>query len=264
MTGAILSEFVKLRRRSVLVGAGLVLPLLAVIATVTLFAAAGTTPAVGPGAVFGPSLGQLGQAGGLTRGFTAAASVIGLLILVVFIAATTSEWNQSTIRMLLTRQPHRVRVFAGKAIAMLAVTAVVLVLALLASAAAAYVMAGIRDVPTGSWLTDAGLRRAGGDWLRALLSAGCYGLLGIALGILIRSTTVAVTAAFAWFFPLEHIFQSAWSDAGRWFPGLLINAVATDGSTDTTFARALTLALVLVALLLVVAAVDLRRRDINA
>jgi ABC-2 type transport system permease protein len=264
MTRAMLAELIKLRRRSVVIAAVAVLPLLAIIATATLFAAAGTKPSTGLDAVFGPSLAQLGLAGGLTRGFTATASVVGLLVLVVFIASTTSEWAHGTIRVIFTRDPRRLRVIAGKAAALLIVTGAALLLALIVSAIAAYTMASIRHVPTGSWLSSAGLQRAGGDWLRAMLSASCYGLLGIALGALIRSTTVAVTIAFAWFFPLEHIIQNSWSGAGRWFPGLLFGAVATDGTVETGFGRALLLAAVVVVAVVVVAAVDLRRRDISA
>lgn len=263
MIRAMQAEFIKLRRRSVLFGAGSVLPLLAIIATVLVFALAKTTASTGDRAVFGPSLTQLGQSGGLSRGFTAATGFIGLLVLVVFIAATTSEWGHGTIRMVLTRQPYRARVFAGKAMALLAATAVALALALVVSVVTAYVMAAARGIPTDSWLTGAGLQHAGGAWLRAMLSCSCFGLLGIALGLLIRSTTVAITVAFAWFFPLEHIIQNAWAGAGRWFPGLLFDAVTTDGNSETSFARALLLAAVVVVVFLVAATRDLRRRDIT-
>lgn len=76
------------------------LPLLAVVATSTVFAAATDRAAAGRDSVVGPSLGQLGQAGGLTRGFTVAANLVGLLVLVVFIASTASERSQGTIRTL--------------------------------------------------------------------------------------------------------------------------------------------------------------------
>src|SRR5207248_894540 len=116
MNRAILAELLKLRRRSVLIGAGAVLPLLAIIATVAVFASAGDGPPPTTQAEYKPNLAMLGAAGGMTRGFTAAASFLGLLVLVVFIASTTSEWSQGTVRMLLTRQPRRLQVFAGKAV----------------------------------------------------------------------------------------------------------------------------------------------------
>lgn len=263
MTRAILAELLKLRRRSILIGAGAVIPLITIVATVTVFAAAGDGPPPTEQAEFQPSLAMLGAAGGMTRGFTAAASFLGLLVLIVFIASTTSEWSQGTARALLTRQPRRLQVFAGKTVALLLVMAAALLVALVVAAITAYVMAAARGIPTGDWLTGNGLRDAAGDWARAALSLACYGVLGIAFGTLIRSTTVATAIAFAWFFPLEHIVQNAWAGAGRWFPGLLLEAVTSDGNNQTTFARALALGAVVVVALASVAAVDLRRRDIS-
>jgi len=264
MRRAILAELIKLRRRSILIGAGAVIPLLTIVATVAVFASAGDGPPPTEQAEFKPSLAMLGAAGGMTRGFTAAASFLGLLVLIVFIASTTSEWSQGTARLLLTREPRRLQVFAGKAAALLVVTAAALLVALFVSAITAYVMAAARGIPTNEWLTGDGLRDAAADWGRAALSLSCWGVLGIAVGTLIRSTTVAIAVAFAWFFPLEHIVQNAWAGAGRWFPGLLFEAVTSNGSTQTTFARALLLGGVVVAVIASVAAVDLRRRDISA
>jgi ABC-2 type transport system permease protein len=207
---------------------------------------------------------MLGATGGMTRGFTAAASFLGLLVLIVFIASTTSEWSQGTARVLLTRQPRRLRVFAGKAVALLIATSAALLVALFVAAITAYVMAAARGIPTADWLTADGLRDAAADWARAALALGCWGVLGIAIGTLIRSTTVAIAIAFAWFFPLEHIVQNAWAGAGRWFPGLLFEAVTSDGNVQTGFGRALVLGSVVVAVVASVAAVDLRRRDISA
>jgi hypothetical protein len=264
MTRAISAELLKLRRRSVLLGAGAVIPLITIVATVAVMAGASNGPPPTEQAEFKPTLAMLGAAGGMTRGFTAAASFLGLLVLIVFIASTTSEWSQGTARVLLTRQPRRLQVFAGKTVALLVVMAAALLVALVVASLTAYVMAAARGIPTSEWLTGAGLRDAAGDCARAALSLACYGVLGIAFGTLIRSTTVAIAIAFAWFFPLEHIVQNAWAGAGRWFPGLLFEAVTSNGNVETSFGRALALGAVVVAVLAAVAAVDLRRRDISA
>ncbi|HVV31068.1 MAG TPA: ABC transporter permease subunit [Mycobacteriales bacterium] len=265
MGNVIRAELLKLRRRSVVVAVAGVVPLLAVISTVVLFANAGSgSPDTGPQAEFNPTLGQLGESGGMTRGFVAAASFLGLLVLITFVASVANEWGQGTLRALLVREPRRLRLLAGKAVALLLVTAIAFVLALVAGSVAAYVMAAVRDVPTGAWLGAGGWRTTGGDWLRSVLSVGCYGLIGLALGSLVRSTTVGIAIAFAWFFPFEHILQNNWAGAGRWFPGLLFEAVATDGNDVTSFGRALALGAVVVAVIVAVACVDLRRRDVNA
>jgi hypothetical protein len=48
--------------------------------------------------------------------------------------------------------------------------------------------------------------------------------------IIVRSTVPAVAIAVAWMRPLEHIVQGVWADAGRWFPGLLLNAITRSGT----------------------------------
>src|SRR3712207_9463623 len=77
----------------------------------------------------------------------------------------------------------------------------------------------------------AALREAGVDLLRACAAATGYGLLGAALGTVVRSLPVALGIGLAWFLPFEHIVQNAWADAGRWFPGLLMEALAAGGAT---------------------------------
>ena len=137
-------------------------------------------------------------------------------------------------------------------------------LALLASCGTAFVAAALRDVPTGAWTSGPALQEAGLDLLRAAAAATGYGLLGAALGTLARSVPVALGVGLAWFLPLEHIVQNAWSGAGRWLPGLLLEALAAGGTDVTSLTRALLLGGGLVGLAVVVGAVDLRRRDVLA
>ena len=60
--------------------------------------------------------------------------------------------------------------------------------------------------------------------------------------------------------PFEHIVQNAWADAGRWFPGLLREALAAGGTSVTTVERSLLVGGAVVA----AAAYDLHRRDVLA
>ncbi len=259
------AELLKLRRPSVLYGAGAVLPAFALLATVLAFANAAAGPSAPAPANngFDLTLTELARSGGLTRGFTGAATFIGVLVFVLFLTSTTGEYGHGTLRVLLTRQPARLRLLAGKLLALLAFTAATLLAAEIVSAVAAVAMAQVRDVPTAEWFTGAGLARAGGDYGNALLTAGLFGAVGTVLGVLVRSTGVALGVGLAWFLPLEHIIQNSWAEAGRWFPGLLFEAVARGGTTETPYARALVLALVLAVGALVVGGFSFARRDVR-
>ena len=261
------AELLKLRRPAVLYGATGAMLGFALLATVLTFATAtnATTVAASPvgGAALGSTLGQLGQAGGLTRGFTIAAGFIGLLVFVLFTTNITSEYGLGTIRVLLTRQPRRAQLLAGKLLALLAFVAALLFAAELISAVASITLAHARDVSTADWFTTDGLGHLAGDYANAVLTATVFGTVGISLGVFTRSTPIALGIGLAWLGPLEHILQLSWSGAARWFPGLVFDAIASGGTTITTYQRALVTALAYAALALTGAAVSFIRRDVS-
>jgi ABC-2 type transport system permease protein len=261
------AELLKLRRPAVLYGAAGAMLGFALLATVLTFvtATSATTAAASPvgGAALGSTLGQLGQPAGLTRGFTIAAGFIGLLVFVLFTTNMTSEYGLGTIRVLLIRQPRRARLLAGKLLALLAFVAALLFAAELLSAAAAIALAHSRDVSTAEWFTAGGLHHLAGDYANAVLTATVFGTVGISLGVFTRSTPIALGIGLAWLGPLEHILQLSWSGAAQWFPGLVFDAVASGGTTITTYQRALALALAYAALALSAAAVSFLRRDVS-
>ena len=68
----------------------------------------------------------------------------------------------------------------------------------------------------------------------------------------------------AWMMPLEHIVQGVWADAGRWFPGLLLDAITRDGTTVTSYAHAIALGLLYVGAVAAVGVASFLRRDVTA
>ena len=261
------AELLKLGRPAVFYGATGAMLVFALLATVLTFATATSAKAAAAspvgGAALGSTLGQLGQPGGLTRGFTIAAGFMGLLVFVLFTTNITSEYGLGTIRVLLTRQPRRTRLLAGKLLALLAFVAALLFAAELLSAAAAIALAHARDVSTADWFTADGLHHLGGDYANAVLTATVFGTVGISLGVFCRSTPIALGIGLAWLGPLEHIIQLGWSGAARWFPGLVFDAIAGGGTAITSYQRAVVMALAYAALALTAAAVSFVRRDVS-
>jgi ABC-2 type transport system permease protein len=263
---AVRAQLLVLRRPAVLASLLGALPALAVLASSLVFVGADDVPPApgesGPGS--GVTLTGLAEAGGMTAGFSATAGLLGLMVLVLFLSLTAGEHTRGTLRVLLTREPRRLRLVGGQVVAVLLLTYAALALALLASSATALIAASARDIPTEAWTTGVALREAALDGLRAAAAATGYGLLGAALGTLVRSLPVALGIGLAWFLPLEHIVQNNWAGAGRWFPGLLMEALSAGGTSQTSVARALGAGGLLVALAVLAAAVDLHRRDVLA
>jgi ABC-2 type transport system permease protein len=261
------AELLKLRRPAVLYGAAGAMLGFAVLATILTFATASSAPtapasSVG-GAALGSTVGQLGQPGGLTRGFTIAAGFIGLLVFVLFTTSMTSEYSLGTIRVLLTRQPRRGLLLAGKLLALLAFVAVLLLAAELVSGASAIALAHVRDISTADWFTADGVAQLAGDYANAVLTATVFGAVGIAVGVFCRSTPIALGIGLAWLGPLEHILQLNWSGAARWFPGLVFDAVASGGTAITSYERAVIMAVAYAGLALVAGTVSFLRRDVS-
>jgi ABC-2 type transport system permease protein len=267
MIRSLQAELLKLRRPAVLYGAAGATLGLTLLATVLTFATASTATTAPVSTVGGASLtstvGQLAQSGGLTRGFTVAASFIGLLVFVLFTTSMTSEYGLGTIRVLLTREPRRARLLAGKLLALLAFVSALLFAAELVSGAAAIALAHARDITTAQWFTAEGLRHLGGDYANAVLTATVFGSVGITVGVFCRSTPIALGIGLAWLGPLEHIIQLNWSGAARWFPGLVFDAVASGGTVITTYPRALLTALAYALLALTAGTISFLRRDVS-
>lgn len=265
MIRSIQAEFLKLRRPAVLYGAAGSMLGFALLATVLTFATATATSGSSPvgGEALTSTVAQLGHGGGLTRGFTIAAGFIGLLTFVLFTTSVTSEYGLGTIRVMLVREPRRTRLLSGKLLALLACVAAVLFAAELVSSALAVALARGRGIPTDDWFTGDGMHYFVGDFANAVLTATFFGTVGAMIGLLARSTPLALGIGLAWLGPIEHIVQLNWDGAGRWFPGLIFDAVANGGTTVATYQHAATTAVVYTAVAMLIGTASFQRRDVS-
>ncbi len=259
------AEWLKLKRPAVILGAGGALVLLACLAVVLTFAAASAD--VGPPPLNNPPLlsttAELATAAGISRGFVIAAGFIGILVFVLFTASVAGEFSQGTLRALLTRQPRRTPLLIGKLGALLVASALTLAVALAASIALSFALAAVRGISTTNWLTSSGAAEAGRAYRDTLLTVVLFAILGTALGLIVRSTVPAVAIGVGWMMPLVHIVQGVWADAGRWFPGLLLNAITRSGTDLASYDRSVLLGLIYTAALALVGAASFLRRDVT-
>jgi ABC-2 type transport system permease protein len=257
------AELLKLRRRRVAVAVAITTTAFAAIAAAGVFLSA--TEAGAPGAPQrGATLQSLAQAGGATEAFAIGASFAGILVLVLFIANVAGEFSQGTFRTLLMRQPRRIALLAGKLAALLAFVAIVLLAAEVLTVAASLAIAPTQDVATSSWFTFDGLGQAAGDYATALAALSAWACLGTALAIFVRSIPVALAIGIVWSGPFEHLLEDAWASAGQWFPGLLLESLASGSTDEVSLARALVLVGLYVAAAVAAAAVVFARRDVSA
>ncbi len=262
MIATIRAEILKLRRPGVIAGVGGSIVGLAVLSSVLVFATAKDGRPSGTG--FSSTVGQLAESGGVSRGFSLSATFLGLVIFVLFLTATTSEYGLGTIRVMTARQPRRVQYLVGRYLTLIGGVALALLAAEIVSVGASSILATTRGISTSQWWTGAGLSHVAGDYGNALVAAAMYGGVAFALGTLIRSTAVALGVGIVWFMPLEHLLQLGWSGASRWLPGLSFDALARGGDGTVAFEHALVVGMIYAGVAAVVALWCYARRDVTA
>lgn len=257
------SEWLKLRRKTLLLSAFLGLAAAASLFVVLIFSNA---PAHGDGGGL-PSLQQLARPGGLVFGLTRATFLLGVVAFGTAAAQTAGEYSLGTLRQLLVRQPRRVTLLAGKLLAVVTFMVLATAFAALVAFLAANAMARSRGVPTGAWFTGTGF----GDLLRALgnieLAVIGYSILGLVIGQFLRSAVAAVIAGFAWLLVIEQfILTRIVPGTAPWLPGISLSTVAGGGNADlrVSYSHGLIVAVIYLAAAVTAAAVTFARRDVTA
>jgi ABC-2 type transport system permease protein len=192
MLRAFRSEWLKLRRPGMALAAGVIV-VLGTLSTAITIIAVQDTPArlAGPGGGR-PTLHELAAADGLARTIERAATLLGVVALGIFAVAVATEYSQGTLRNLLVRQPRRLRLLAGKLLAVSVLVTIAVLVSVGTAAGVAFPVAAGRGLDTGAWTTATGLQAlASGAGDLALATLG-WGLLGAALGIVLRSPAPAV------------------------------------------------------------------------
>jgi ABC-2 type transport system permease protein len=240
MLGAFSSEWVKLRRRSMLLwglGGGLAFTVLATVFTIER--AQKTLDPGFHGHGFRVTVTQLSQPDGLVRGVVDVSNLVGIVALCLFAGAVATEYSQSTLRNLLVRQPRRRQLLSGKFLALALFIGLAVVLAIGVAAGVAFALAPSKGIDTSAWTTGTGLNDLGQSILHVYLACIGYGVLGTALAILLRSPAVAIAVGVAYALPGEAIINGLWNNGDRWLPGQLLSALAHGGTSSASYTHAL-------------------------
>ncbi|MGO9752332.1 MAG: ABC transporter permease subunit [Solirubrobacteraceae bacterium] len=246
MLASLSSEWVKLRRRSMLIwGLG---GMLFFSAIATFFTFQRAVKVIQPGFHghgFRITVAELSQANGLVHGIVDVSSLFGIVALALFAGATATEYSLGTLRNLLVRQPARSKLLCGKFLALALFVLIALILAFAIAAIIAFAIGPGKGVDTSAWTSSKGSSDTFHALFRVYLTMLGYGVLGTALAVILRSPAVAITLGIAYALPGEAIIVNAlWTNGDRWLPGQLLSAVAHGGTSSTTYSRALLLILI--------------------
>jgi ABC-2 type transport system permease protein len=210
-----------------------------------------------------PTLDQLASARGLALALGGTVTLVGLVLMAVNASAIASDYSTGTVRNQLVRQPNRLRLLAGKSLALAVATAgvVALVVAVTIGAALAFAPAG---VDTAEWFTGEGVRAIAETSGNLYLAALGWGVLGQVVATLSRSSIVSLTTGVMIAIPLDMIVTQASDTARPWLPGQLFQAVARGGTQHLEYASSFATVLAGGLAALTVALAVFCRRDVTS
>lgn len=264
MLAEVRSELIRTRRRGIALGWIGLTAVLAALINMVMFQVVGdgtAAPADGPGVSF-PSAAELAGPGGLVAGLASASSLLGVVTLSFWAILTATDYGTGLVRLLVSAQPRRWRLLAGKlgALALWTVgTSLVAVQVDLVAAPAAARSAG---VDTAAW-RDGPLPTVLSAWVNLLCALLVWGVVGFLLATLTRSAAVAISAGVGYVLVLEPVLGSAAGAVADRLPGSTLTALAGGGSADLPYLGAVGLGAAYAAAGVAVALLVFRRRDIT-
>jgi ABC-2 type transport system permease protein len=200
MTALVRAELLKLRSTRMLAWS-----LLATLAFVVLTAAL-NVPSAGANnntlSVDEPAL--------LARIIGVSGGVPAVIMVVLGVLAFTQEIRYGTITSTFLVEPRRSRVLVAKGVALVLAGVVIGAAVLVVSFVTSVAVIGARhgNVTPGAefWQVVAAV----------LVVMALYGVIGLAVGALLRNQIVAMVVALVWLLPVEHLLIDALSRIGRW------------------------------------------------
>lgn len=264
MIAAFRSEWVKLTRRNFAIGAisalvGFSVALTAV--SILRVNDAGTHP----GPMGKISLDDLAAPGGWIAGLGAASTFLGLVTLAIFASDVAGDFTTGTVRSVLVIEPRRLHVLAGKVIALTSFIAVGLAIATALVAAVAFPLAASESISTSAWTTTSALSEGLSTYINVLLSCLAWGAFGAMLGMITRSSAIAIATGVGYFLLGEQLLlNSLWPSTEEWLPASAMSALADGGNAAIGFGTAVLLVAAYAVGAYLLAATVFSRRDVTA
>jgi ABC-2 type transport system permease protein len=201
-------------------------------------------------------------AGGSAYGFASVGGLLGIIALCVFAAQTAQEYTYGTLRNLLVRQPGRIRILVGKLIAMKFFALILVAIAAMVSIALSYLLSERAKVSTELWFTSEGIHEISKTLLNVTISVIYFGIVGMILGLLLRSPISAISIGVLWILIIENLLGAVKPVFLDWMPGSQLTTIAQGGSPEISYSHALTLGTSYVLVGAIVATILFVRRDV--
>jgi ABC-2 type transport system permease protein len=204
----------------------------------------------------------LALASGSVNGFASVGGFLGIIALCVFAAQSAQEYTYGTLRNLLIRQPGRMKILIGKLISMALFAVAMITIAAVVSIAISYILAPGAKVSRDLWFTSDGFDAIFTTFVNVTISVVAFGIVGMVLGLLLRSPISAISFGVLWLLIVENLLIVVRNSLQNWLPGAQLSAIASGGAIDLSYKHALTVGGLYVGVGAIVASVLFVRRDV--
>jgi ABC-type transport system involved in multi-copper enzyme maturation permease subunit len=205
---------------------------------------------------------MLSLSNGATYSFSSIGNLLGIIALCVFAAQTAQEYSLGTLRNLLVRQPGRIRLLVGKLASMKVFAILMTLVSAVISIGVSYALAGGKDVNTTLWFNSDGRLEIAKTLLNVFISILGFGIIGMVLGILLRSPISSISLGVLWLLIVENIVGAVKASTLQWLPGNQLGTIAVGGTETISYTHALSLSGLYVGVALIIATVLFTRRDV--
>lgn len=258
MIRVVLAEFRKLRRPTLALSTLATVTALTGLFTSLVFLRAGSGGNTRRGESISPH--ELSQVTGLVYGFKLVSFLLGIVALCIFASQTAQEYTYGTLRNLLVRQPSRMKILVGKLISMKIFALILVIFSGSISIALSYALAGHAKVDTSAWSNGGSLLIH--TVINVFIATVLYGIVGMILGLLLRSPISAISVGVIWMLIIESILGAALPESSKWLPGQNFSNIAEGGTINLTYLHSLVLALSYVIVAGAIVATLFKRRDV--
>jgi ABC-2 type transport system permease protein len=258
------SELIRIwRPEFVYVGIG-VMALSAGLVSIFIFTSAETATAAPPSPGRGASsftVAEIASPGGFLTPLSTVSRLAGVILLALWAIAAATHYSSGLIRILVQAHPNRLTLLAGKAAALTVFTLLATTVTTLTIIVLARPLARLEGIEDDAWKTDFHSHLAQG-FFDFTIAGLVYGLIGLMLAVLTRSSAIAITIGVGGLLVVESLITIVAPGASSYLPGGTLQALAAGGNDELSWGAALGLVVLYGVIASVVSLGAVRSRDI--
>lgn len=186
-----------------------------------------------------------------------------MVLLALWAIAAASDYSTGLIRILVQSHPSRSTLLAGKIAALSVFTLLATTVTTFVVLAVARPLARFEGIEVEAWKTDFPLHLAKG-FFDFTVAAVVYGLIGLMLAVLTRSSAIAISIGVGFLLVVESLIAIVASDASSYLPGGTLDALASGGNDQLAWGTSLALVVLYGSIAAGVSLAVFRTRDIVA